>query len=75
MSASWVTKSAVMVPSASIYQVLINACVHTDTAAIHTMVYAPRRKRDVPMTTNAKPTRSACSLESVYAHRRFIRIL
>lgn len=75
MSASWVTKSAVMVPNASTYQVLINVCVRTDTAVIHTTDCAPRPRRDVPTTTNASPTRNACSPESVYAHHRSIRIL
>lgn len=75
MSALWVTKSAVTVPSASTYQVLISACARMDTAAIRTTGSAPRRRRDVPTTTNVRPTRSACSPESVYAHRRSTRIL
>lgn len=74
MNASWVTKFAVTVPSASIYQVLISACARTDTAAILIMDFVLRHKRDVPMIMNARPMRSACSLESVYVHHRSIQI-
>lgn len=75
MNASWVTKSVVTVPSASICQVLINVYARTDTVAIRTMGSVPRHRRDVPMTTNARLTKSACSLGSACAHHRSTQIL
>jgi len=74
MSALWVIKSAVTVPSASIYRVHINAYARTDTVAIRIMDSVPRHKRDVLTITNARPMRSAYNLENVCVHRRFTQI-
>lgn len=74
MNASWVIKSVATVPNVSIYQVLINAYVRTDTVAIHTMGFVLQHRRDVPTITNVKLMRNVCSLENVCAHRRSTQI-
>lgn len=71
----WDIKFVAMVRSVSICQVLINACARTDTAAIRTTAFVLRRRKDAPMTMNARLTRNVCSLANVCVHHRSTRIL